>query len=219
MIVFHAIKQQTCNGSLCIPLIFLLACQNTIFLLRPSLLQPLCPCWLTPALLVDIFAVAEGPASTAFIQALQDQLINLLSNIVQGCGSTECVFIPCQIMQCSCFKVNMRGIHVSHACCGMWPKPLHEHLTCSLNQASTATSLQTFWHGETQVIILIDDVAIVSSACMNMIFKPHCQQVSIPWHVLHVPWQPNASEVKASLRPFFFSAGNVLWSLCFVHIA
>jgi len=60
--------------------------------------------------------------------------------------------------------------------------------------------------------MLIDDMAIVSSACMNMIFKPHGQQVSIPWHVFNVPWQPNSAEVKASLHHFFFHAGNILWA-------
>lgn len=104
------------------------------------------------------------------------------------------------------------------ACTWPWSNVNQAIIHVIMAQTNMIPFLQTFWHGETNEM-MIDHVAIVSSACMNMIFKPNYQQVSIPWHVFHVPWQPNSAEVKASLHTFFFPAGNILWGLCFVHIA
>ena len=110
------------------------SCQKTIFLLRPSLLQSICPCWLTPALLVAMFAVAEGPASTAFIQALQDQLMKFFEQHDAGLW----LYRMCFQNMSKYAMLMLQSAHESNfLTCGQ--NLCHEHLICtqSLQQACT----------------------------------------------------------------------------------
>ena len=144
----------------------------------------------------------------------------------------------CQIMQCSCFKLNMRGIHVSHACCGMWPKPLHEHLTCSLNLQQACTWPWQCMH------MTMEQCQLSNYPCPQVTSKhgyipsniltwwnagvlsmhEHDLQTTLPTSQHTLACVPCSMATKCCwsesfLAPFLFSAGNVLWSFCFVHIA